>query len=90
MSDNEEEGHESIQEQAWLFANLDKEEYQWTQRFEDGLGIFWNFHKYGPGYPYHIYPDFDIIDLMTRSSIEWPRCMVFADEVNTSLERILQ
>jgi len=88
MSDSEEDPQGAAQEQAWLFANLDKEQYQWTQRFEDGLGIFWNFHKYGPGYPYHIYPDFDVIDLLARTPLQWPRRTALADEVNTSLEGI--
>jgi len=70
-----------------LFANLDKHQYHWTQRFEDSLCIFWNYHKYGPGYPYHIYPAFDVIDLLTR--IDIPSSKLFQD-VDANLERIRQ
>jgi hypothetical protein len=76
--------------QDWLMVNLDKRQYQWTDRFIDGLGIFWDFDKYGPGYPYYNNPDFDVIDLLTRSYKEWPRETAFVDEVDANLERIRQ
>jgi hypothetical protein len=73
-------------------VNIDKRQFQWTDRYVDSLGIFWNFHKYGPGYPYPNLGHFDVIDLLTRSfdGLEWPRQTVFTDEVEVNLKRICQ
>jgi hypothetical protein len=77
--------------QNWLMINLDKRQhYQLTDRFAKGLGIFWNFYKYGSGNSNHIDLDYDVVDLLTRSHKEWPRETAFVGEVVANLDRMRQ